>query len=368
MEFNRPIWVEVNLSNLRANLETVKKISKGRRVICVVKADAYGHGAVEVSRALQEEGVYGFAVASMEEAMTLRESGIRPAILVLGYVDPRTLGIASKMKISVTLFDKNFLKRLKEYKSEEKLNLHINVDTGMRRLGVFPEEVPEIVEEIRKLPNVFLEGIYTHFSSADCDRHYTEEQIKRFKTVLQALESEGWLPEVVHAANTSALLGFRSSYFNAVRPGLILYGLSSVPADFLKPVMSFKSRIIFSRKVPAGTRISYGGTYKTDKEELLATIPVGYADGLPRALSNKGEVLVKGMRARIVGNITMDLTIINVTGFPYIHPGNEVVLIGKQGAEEIKADEIASLSNTISYEILTRIGKRVRRIYREEES
>lgn len=364
MEFNRPIWVEVDLKNLRENFKSIKKIVQKRKIICVVKADAYGHGAVEISKTLQEEGAFAFAVASMEEALVLRENGIRAPILTLGYVDPRTLDIAAKSRISVTLFDKNFIKRLKEYRGNELLNIHIDVDTGMGRLGIFPDEVLSVVEDMEKIKNIRFEGIYTHFSSADIDADYTKKQLNDFNNVIKKLKEKNVNPPIIHAANSPALINFKESYFNAVRPGLILYGAYSIQNIF-KPVLSFKSRIIFARRVPEGKSISYGRSYTTTGEELLATIPVGYADGLPRALSNKGQVLVKGRRAKIVGNITMDLTIINVTNFPYIHPGNEVVIIGKQGEEEITAEEIAKLSDTISYEILTRIGKRVKRIYKD---
>lgn len=367
MEFNRPIWVEVNLCNLRHNFNEIKGIVKKKKIICVVKADAYGHGAIEVSKTLQEEGAYGFAVASMEEAMNLRESGISLPILVLGYVDPRTLNIASKLNISVTLFDRNFIKRLKEYTGREILNVHINVDTGMGRLGIFPEQTKEVIQALRSFSNIKFEGIYTHFSSADSNREYTIEQLNRFNKVINDLKRYNAIPEIIHAANSAAIINYRNSYFNAVRPGIMLYGVEVKNSFDLRPVMSFKSRIIFSRKVSAGNKISYGGTYITKGEETLATIPVGYADGLPRDISNKEQVLVKGKRATIVGNVTMDLSVINVTGFPYIHPGNEVVIIGEQGSEFIGVEEIASLANTISYEILTRIGKRVKRIYKDFE-
>lgn len=366
MEFNRPIWVEVDTTKIRNNLKHIKKIVGNRKIIGVVKADAYGHGAKEVTKVLEEEGIYAVAVASLEEALNLRGSKIKIPILTLGYIYPKTLGIAAKNNISVTMFDKNFIKRLREYKGKEKLNIHIDVDTGMGRLGLTPNEVLSSVEEIRKLDNVNIEGIYTHFATADADLSYAKEQLKVFKNTLAVLKSKGFLPELVHAANSAGILNMKESYFNAVRPGILLYGLSPFSdkeIDFER-VMSFKARIVFSRSVPKGKGISYGKTFVTEKDSLLATIPVGYADGLSRSLSNKGEVLVKGRRAKIVGTVTMDLTVVDVTDFPYIHPGNEVVIIGKQGNEEITASEIAKKSGTINYEIVTRIGKRVKRIYK----
>lgn len=367
MEFNRPTWVEVDLGNLRKNYREIQKTVGKRKIICVVKADAYGHGSIEVSRILQDEGAFGLAVASMEEALALRENGIKMPILTLGYVDPKTLDIAARTRISVTLFDKNFIKRLKEYTGNEALYVHVDVDTGMGRLGIFPEEALKVIEEISEIKNVKIEGIYTHFASAENDRKYSIKQISSFKKILSELKKKNLLPEIIHAANSAAVSNFKESYFNAVRPGIALYGLAENSSYICRPVLSFKTRVIFSRIVPKGYSISYGRTYTTKKDELLATIPVGYADGLSRLLSNKGEVLVKGLRAKIVGNVTMDLTVINVTNFPYIHPGNEVVIIGTQGNNTITADEIAQITNTINYEVVTRIGKRVKRIYKDIE-
>ncbi len=366
MEFNRPIWVEVDLTKLRNNFKKIKKIVGNCKIIGVVKADAYGHGAKEVTKVLEKEGIFGVAVASLEEALNLRESKVKIPILTLGYIYPKTLEIAAKNDISVTMFDKKFLKRLKEYNGKKTLNIQINVDTGMGRLGLFPSEVVDSVEEIKKLKNIRITGIYTHFATADSDLSYAKEQLNLFRTILDLLKKEKFLPDSIHAANSAGVLNLKESYFNTVRPGILLYGLSPFndkEVEF-EPVMSFKARTIFTRTMPEGKGISYGKTFITKKESLLATIPVGYADGLLRGLSNKGEVLIKGKRAKIIGNITMDLTMIDVTNFPYIHPGNEVVIIGKQGNEEITASEIAKKTGTINYEIVTRIGKRVKRIYK----
>ncbi len=366
MEFNRPIWTEIDLTKLKRNYEKIREIVGRRNIICVVKADAYGHGVVEVSKALEKEGTYAFAVASMEEAINLRENGIKAKILVLGYIDPKTLNIAPNLNISVSMFDKSFIKRLKEYTGERPVKIHIDVDTGMGRLGILPGEVVYAVDAIKKIRNVEFEGIYTHFSSADSDSEYTKKQLLIFNKVLSKLKDERCLPPIIHSSNSSAILNAPNSFFNAVRPGLLLYGISPLKASVegFEPVLSFKTRIIFSRKIPEKASIGYEKTFTTTKPSLLATIPVGYADGLPRSLSNVGEVLVKGMRAKIVGNISMDLSVLDVTGFPFIHPGNEVVIIGKQGNDEITASEIAEKVGTIDYEIVTRIGKRVKRIFK----
>jgi len=368
MNLIRPTWVEVNLDNVIYNFLKIKEFVGNKKVIGVVKADAYGHGAIEISKVLERYGAYALATASLEEALNLREAGISLPILVLGYVDPAALDIASRQNIAVTLFDKNFLKRLKIYNSRAKslLNVHINVDTGMGRIGIAPEELLPVVKSIKDLSNVHFQGLYTHFATADNDLQFAEEQLKIFNELIKNLLRNEIKPELIHCANSAAILTIgKKSYFNAVRPGILLYGLPPTPVkNFpLKPVLSFKTRIIYVKKIGPGKSISYGRTFIANREMLVATIPVGYADGFSRGLSNMGEVLVKGRRAKIVGNVTMDQTVIDVTGFPYIHPGNEVILIGRQGDEEITATEIADKIGTINYEIVSRIGKRVKRIF-----
>jgi len=275
--------------------------------------------------------------------------------------------LASKNAIRITLFDKDFVKRLEEYTDETPLYIHIKVDTGMHRLGLSPEEVVPTVDTIKKMKNVIIEGIYTHFASADSDKDYTLYQIKTFNRVLDDLSKINALPKIIHAANSAAVLNYEEAYYTSVRPGILLYGISpnahiTLDSSF-EPAVSLKTRIIKVTNIIKGERISYGGTYELAKDALIATIPIGYADGVPRNLSNKGYVLVKGKRAPIVGTITMDMMMVDVTGFPYIHPGNEVVLIGTQGEERISIEEFSTLANTIPYEILVRFNKRIRRVY-----
>lgn len=367
IEMNRPTWVEIDLNKIENNFNEIKKITSNRKVICVVKADAYGLGAHEIANKLSESSAYAFAVASMEEALDLRSSGITKPILVLGYVDTRNLTLASSNGIRITLFDKDFIKRLKEYKDEHVLSIHVKVDTGMHRLGISPEEVEEVFNELLSLKNVIIEGIYTHFSSADVDREYTEHQIRKFDDVLLKLKAKNIHVPVVHAANSATILNFRNAYYDAVRPGILLYGFSpnaSIKLDSIyQPAVSLKTRIIKVTNLKKGERISYGGTYETDSDKTIATLPIGYADGVPRLLSNVGYVLVKGRKARIVGTITMDMMMIDVTNFPYIHPGNEVVIFGSQNGENISLEEFSSMAKTIPYEILTRLNKRIRRVY-----
>ncbi|BAL81184.1 alanine racemase [Caldisericum exile] len=369
IEMNRPTWVEVDLQSIRNNFLKIKEKVFFRDVICVVKADAYGLGASKIAATLEEVGADGFAVASMEEALTLRESQIKKPILVLGYVDTRNLHLASLNEIRITLFDKDFIKRLKEYRNETPLKIHVKIDTGMHRLGISLEEVPFVFEELSKFKSVIVEGVYTHFASADSDPDYTRFQISQFNRVLEYLKERNACPKVVHAANSAAVLNFEKAYYTAVRPGILLYGITpnhqkiQLESDF-KEAVSIKTRIVKVSYYKKGERISYGGTYQTEKESLIATVPIGYADFIPRNLSNKGYVLVKGLKAPIVGVITMDMMMIDVTGFPYIHPGNEVVIVGSQGENKITMEEFATLSNTIPYEILTRLNKRIKRIYK----
>ncbi len=366
MEIIRPTWVEINLRSLKNNLDKIKKISDNRKVIGVVKADAYGHGAVEVSRILEKNGIDFLAVASFEEAMYLRENGItNTPLLVLGYVNPSALKYAASQNIHVTLFNVRFLEKLRDYDGDIPVNIHVNVDTGMGRIGVFPEEVITVAKALFKMKNVKFFGIYTHFSTADSDSEYLYVQLKRFKKILSDLRIEGLSPKLVHSANSAAILGFKETLFDAVRPGIILYGLSPLQKKEtnFEPVLSFKTRVVYVKNIPPGTSISYGRRFVSQRKMTVATIPVGYADGLPRALSNIGEVLIKGKRVKILGNVTMDQTVIDVSEIGNVHSGNEVVLIGKQGNEEISATEIAEKIGTINYEIVSRIGKRVERIY-----
>jgi alanine racemase len=369
IEMNRPTWVEVDLEAIKNNFLRIQEKVSSKSVICVVKADAYGLGASKIASTLEEVGASAFAVASMEEALSLRDSQIKKPILVLGYVDTRNLHLASLNEIRITLFDKDFLKRINDYKNETPLKIHVKIDTGMHRLGISLTELPSVFEELNKIKNVIVEGIYTHFASADSDPEYTRFQINQFNEAIKYLKDRNMLPKIVHAANSAALLNFEEAHYSAVRPGILLYGISPNPqtlqlgTDF-REALAIKTRIVKVTQYGKGERISYGGTYKTEKESLIATIPIGYADCVPRNLSNRGYVLVKGLKAPIVGNITMDMMMIDVTGFPYIHPGNEVVIVGSQGQNRITLEEFASLSKTIPYEILTRLNKRIKRIYK----
>lgn len=364
-------WAEIDLNALVHNFKEIrKKVGPDVRVMAIVKAQGYGHGIVQVSRALEKEGVNYLGVTSPFEAFLLRKEGIKSPILILG---PTMLEEASEIiekDIAQTICTKEMAhtlagecKRLKK-----RLKVHIEVDTGMGRTGVPHQRALRLIKEIVKIPELEVEGIFTHFSTADEeDKSFTEEQIKRFKEVLEKLEEEKIDIPLRHAANSAGVLNFPESYFNMVRPGLALYGI--YPSEYvsrslnLHPVMSLKSRIIYLKRVERGSTISYGKTYVTNKNTTIAILPIGYEDGYNRLLSNQGEVIIKGKRVRIAGRVCMDQTIIDVGEVPNVEVGDEVILIGKQGKERISVEEIAKKVDTVPHEVVCRIAGRIPRTY-----
>jgi len=363
-------YAEVNLKSVAHNIAEIRKmISKETRIMAVVKADGYGHGAVEISKAALSSGVEYLSVASVKEAAELREAGISSPILILSESIPEVLGRVIDLGLTQTIYTSDLAEALsKEAKNKgQKARVHIKVDTGMGRVGVAPKDAVSLIKKISTLDNLTLEGIFTHFSKAeDVNDNFTKRQLVAFKKVLSEIETNGFRIPIKHAANSAATLFHSEAHFDMIRIGLSIYGLyppgnPSRPIN-LKPALSFKTKVTYLKKVPAGTPLSYGGTYVTDKETTIVTLPVGYADGLSRRLSNKGSVLIGGKRFSISGNVCMDLTLVDVGDVP-IKVGDEAVLIGKQGSEEITADEIAELEGTINYEVVCGIGKRVPRIY-----
>lgn len=364
-------WAEIDLAALVHNFKEIKKrVGQEVGVMAIVKAQGYGHGIVQVSRVLEEEGVNYFGVTSPQEAFLLREGGIKSSILILG---PTMLDQAKEIiekDITQTICTKEMAhtlagecKRLKK-----RLKVHIEVDTGMGRTGVPYQRALKLIEEVIKIPELEAEGIFTHFSTADEeDKSFTREQIKRFKEVLEKLGEEKIDIPFKHAANSAGVLNFPEGYFNMVRPGLALYGI--YPSGYisrsldLHPVMSLKSEVIYLKRVSKGATISYGKTYVTNKNTTIAILPIGYKDGYNRLLSNKGEVILKGKRVRIAGRVCMDQTIIDVGEVPDVKVGDEVVLIGKQGRERVSVEEIAKKVDTVPHEVVCRIAERVPRIY-----
>jgi alanine racemase len=381
MAQHRATRAEINLKAFKHNLQNLKTIlTPETGIMAVVKADAYGHGALPCAKAAVESGVDYLGAGVIEEGIDLRKNGITNPILILGSIFPDETPDLVHHNLSTILCTSQLAQSLsKEAEKQGKsVNVHIKVDTGMNRLGVHPENLLELIKEIGSLPGLKIEGLSTHFSSADDeDISITNNQIKLFQKILAEMQEMGVQPPLTHLANTSALFRFPESHSKMVRPGLILYGalpspvLQPVVQDICKkenlenfqPVMQWKSKIILLKSVLKGQPLSYSRKYFTQRESLIATLPIGYADGLHRDLSNKMEVLITGKRAPQVGTICMDMTLIDVTEIPNVKLGDEVVIFGRQGAEEIQVEELAEKGNTIPYELLCNVGKRVPRVY-----
>jgi len=357
-------FAEIDLSALSHNVEVVKKKANNSNILAVVKADAYGHGAVEVSKHILKAGVSGLGVAFIEEAIELREAGIKSPIIV--FFDPADKRLYLKYNLTPVVFDFKTAKAFSDiaYKHNRKLAIHIKVDTGMGRVGLPLIEAYTEILKIARLKNLDLQGIMSHFSDADLkDRNFTNIQLKNFLNLIESLRKNDIHFKFSHIANSAAVLRFPEAHLNMVRPGIMLYGYGPAAENQLKPMLSLKSKIIFMKNVPAKTSIGYGRTFITRRRSIIATVPIGYADGYSRRLSNCGEVIINGKRAPVVGRVCMDTIMIDVTHIPNVKEGTEVVLIGGQGKEKITAEEIADKIDTIPYEVLTSIGRRVKRIY-----
>jgi alanine racemase len=339
--------------------------------MAVVKADAYGHGAVAVSRALAEMGVIRFGVATVREGAALREAGLHVPILVLGALLPEQIAGLLAYRLTPVVHDPAIVERLADLvrSRPEPYPVHLKVDTGMGRLGMDPQAIlPLLMTPAFKGP-LRVEGLLTHLADADGqDPAYTHSQITRFRSVVKEVEAAGLAIPLIHAANSAAIIGHPSAHFTLARPGLMLYGYHSAPtgrvAPALKPILSLKTHIVQLRTVAPGDSISYNRTHVAGRTSRVAVLPVGYADGYNRALSNRGQVLIHGRRAGIVGRICMDMTMVDVTDIPGVRPGDEAVLIGRQGTEQITAGDLAAHIGTIPYEVLCAIGSRVPRHYR----
>jgi alanine racemase len=367
---SRPTWVEIDLGRLVGNYRAVTDhLPSGVTVMAVVKADAYGHGAARVAGALQAAGAKTFGVAIIEEAVELRDAGVSGAILVFGGCFPGQEDTFVELGITPTIYDMDAVHRLSKAAKAKKqvVGYHLKLDTGMGRLGIGPDDVAGFVEEATGHEGVRLEGVFSHLSSADeDDLAYTRQQIHIYTEAVDAIEAAGHRHIVRHVANSAGTLLHSGSWFDMVRAGLSLYGIH--PSRHrgtveLAPVMSFKTRIAFVKTVPVGTALGYNRTFKTDRPSLIATFPVGYADGLARLASNKGHVLIGGAQAPIVGNISMDTTLVDITDIPGVGPGDEVVLIGTQGDASISARQAGRWASTIPYEVVCRVSARVPRIY-----
>lgn len=363
----RPTWAEVDLGNLAYNFNQIKKmVSQGVKIMACVKADAYGHGLVPVSERLAACGVDYFGVASIDEGINLREAGITTPILVLGLILKKDIKPLFRHKLAITVCDKELVFALdKEARALGKpVKVHVKVDTGMGRIGVFSGEAVEFIKAIRRLKSVNIEGIFTHFAFADSKKEFTLHQISLFKRIISGLEGAGIRIPLVHAANSMGVIDYAKSHFNMVRPGLVIYGLYPKKGlkIKLKPALSLKTRVIYSKRVPAGYGISYGHIYVAKKNATILTLPIGYGDGYPRNLSNLASVLIKGRRFKISGRVCMDQMMVDCAD-AQVKTGEEVVLIGSQGKESITAEELAGFSRTIPYEIVCGLGSRIPRVY-----
>ena len=367
----RPTVAFIDHDALRWNLRQIRaKVGAKVKILSMVKANGYGHGAAAISKTLAAAGGDAFGVATLEEAVELRQAGIRAPLLVLAGAYEDQLEQVLAFSLTPVIHE---LDRLREFEAalrrrKTTLDVHLKIDTGMGRLGFVAAESDDWLPEIKKLRSLKIAGVFSHFSHAEnVEGDYTKKQLELFNRILPKLRSAGIDPPLVHFANSAATITLPAAYFDMVRPGIMLYGVYPSPPMAeqitLQPVLSWKTKILQLKKVPAGTSISYGQTFITRRESLIATLPVGYADGYQRLMSNRGEVLVGARRAPVVGRVCMDLTLIDVTDIKNVKQGDEVVLLGRQGAGEISADELAAWADTISYEILTSVGARVPRIH-----
>lgn len=379
------VRAEIDLKAIAHNVGELRRITHpDALMMAVVKANAYGHGAVEVARCALQNGAQRLGVARIDEAIQLREAGIKAPILIFGYTLPEMAPELLEYNLTQTVYTPAFARALSRTAVSlgGKIKIHLKVDTGMGRLGLLsqnfkPHHSGEIINTkavdasvaIAGLKGLELEGIFTHFATADsADKRYAKKQLDLFLDFLSRMRECGLNPAVRHAANSAALIDMPQSHLDMVRPGIAIYGLYPSPEVnkkrvSLKPAMALRARVIHIKKVPAGFNISYGITYKTKQATTIATVPVGYADGLNRLLSSRGQMLIHGKRAPIVGRVCMDFTMLDVGGIDNVRVGDEAVIFGPQGNDSITVDEMASSLNTINYEIVSTITARVPRVY-----
>lgn len=366
------VWAQVDLKAIKANICAMKKnLNEDTKLMAVIKTDGYGHGAVPIAEMLDEESyVWGYAAATAEEAFELRENGIKKPILILGYTFAEDFERLIAEEVRLSVFSYETAKQISDVagKMGKTAYIHIKIDTGMHRIGLMPEDCVDPVCRIAKLPNLSLEGIFTHFARADEeDKENAAAQYQAFDSVLQKLEDQGITFPMRHCANSAATLELPQYQLDMVRAGITLYGLwpsDEVKRDFpLCPALSLYSHIVYIKTLEKGNAISYGGTFVTERTTRVATIPVGYGDGYPRSLSNKGYVLINGKRAPILGRVCMDQFMVDVTDIPEAKELDLVTLIGEDHGERITVEELGDLSGRFNYEFVCDLGKRVPRVY-----
>lgn len=364
----------VDLDAIEDNFEAMKaNLKENTRIAAVVKANGYGHGAVPIAQMIEDKDyLWGFAAATIEEAVELRKNGIRKPILILGYVFPEDYPELVRLDIRPTVFRLDMARELSEeaIRQGKEVRVHIKLDTGMSRIGFADtEESVKTVCEIGKLPGIILEGLFTHFAKSDeADKTATEKQLARYRAFCAACEAAGAKFQIHHCSNSAGIIDLPEANLDMVRAGITVYGL--YPSDEVKkelvplrPAMEMKSHIVHVKEIAPGTEVSYGGIYTAESTRKIATVPVGYADGYPRSLSGKGCVLVSGKRAPICGRVCMDQMMVDVTEIPEAVPGMEVTIFGKDGEEFLSVDELAELSGRFNYEFVCDLSQRVPRIY-----
>ena len=357
----------INLRAISYNVAEIRKrIDNKRELMAVVKADGYGHGAVEVSRAALRSGADSLGVAIPEEGQLLREAGIEVPILVLGLIQPEEAYKVVNFRLAQTVTSVELLDALAQegYKASTEVSVHVKVDTGMGRIGVKPEDIVSFIRKVKSFKNLSLEGLFSHFSSADeKDKTCSKRQLQLFEQTLHEIQLAGIGLPKKHMANSAAVLDLPESYYDMVRPGIMIYGLypsKEVSHSIeLEPAMTLKTKVSAVKMVPGGTPIGYGRTFITKGKTAVATLPVGYGDGYKRLLSNRGEVLIRGRRVPIIGRVCMDMCMVDVSDVEGVQPGDEVILFG----EDITTEEVAASADTIVNEVVCTVGKRVPRVY-----
>lgn len=366
---------EVDLSALRGNLAWLRhRVGPGVKIITVVKADAYGHGLKQIAALLMQGGTDIFGVANLLEAQTIRSVGKGWPILMLGACLPDEVESAVRDDVMPTISSFEEAQAFDDAASRRRKRalVHIKVDTGMGRLGVPSDGAVKVVEQVTALPHITVNGLYTHYSSAEDDRNFSREQARQFKAVIEELRKKKLLPPLIHANNSAGLLHEPRTIYNVARPGLLVYGIvppglrrvSSLLRRHIQPALSLKCRVSFVKQIPKGTPLSYGRTFVAPRRLRVATLTAGYGDGYPRAASNRAEVLIRGQRCRVLGRVTMDQTLVDVSRLDRVVSGDETVLIGKQGEDEITVAKLSAWCGTVPWEVLTNITYRVPRIYR----
>lgn len=370
----RPTIAEINLQAIRHNLQQIRQLlPPGTLIMAIVKANAYGHGAIKVSKTVLSAGAHFLGVALPEEGAELREAGFQVPIFVLSLALPEQAKIFIEYNLVATICDVETARYLAELgcKSNSPVPVMVKIDTGMGRIGIRPEEAANFMETIKFLPGLKLQGIFTHLAKAEeKDKTFSYQQVRKLTEVAKLAQKGGLSLPLISAANSAGLIELVEGRFNLVRPGIVLYGLPPV-SDFkmpfpLIPAMQFKTKIVFIKEVPTGTPIGYGGTYVTPQRTFVATLPLGYGDGYNRQLSNKASVLIGGRRRKVIGRVCMDQIMVDLGPVCEARVGDEAVLFGRQGEEEITVTELADLAGTINYELVCGISSRVPRVYLPE--